>query len=287
MIRFKLHKALLSAHGEMELAVNIEIEPGQFLGITGPSGSGKTTLLRLIAGLSHPESGRIEYNGATWLDTEKNTNWSPQRRRVGLVFQDYALFPHMTVRENLEYPLERQQSTAIIEELIHIMEIEELTSRFPATLSGGQQQRVALARALVRRPNLLLLDEPLSALDAAMRTKLQDYILLVHKRFELTTLLVSHSEEEVTRMADWMIRLEQGQISEEGPPAEMLRQKEVERLKGRLIRAYQLKDATWYGEVQIGENILHLRLTERQARKLSPEAAVEVEWKDGKLGLVD
>lgn len=287
MIQIQIHKALLSAQGKMALRVNIGVEPGQFLAITGPSGSGKTTLLRVIAGLSPTEYGRIKYNGDTWLDTENGANWSPQRRRVGLVFQDYALFPNMTVRENLEYPLEKGQPSDIIDELIHIMEIEELTSRFPATLSGGQQQRVALARALVRRPNLLLLDEPLSALDAAMRTKLQDYILRVHKRFHLTTLLVSHNEEEVTRMADWMIRLEEGQIIEEGPPVEMLRQKEVERLKGHLAKIYQLKSGAWCGEVRIGENHLDLRLSEKQARLLKPGQVVEVEWKDGKLRLVD
>lgn len=213
---------LLSATGSMELHVQLQIEEGEFIAITGPSGSGKTTLLRLLAGLETAEKGFIQFKNAVWLNSTTKKRVPIQDRSIGFVFQDYALFPNMTVRQNLEFALEKNSETNIIAELIDIMEIQELQTRYPKSLSGGQKQRVALARALVRRPSLLLLDEPLSALDPQMRTKLQDYILKIHRHYQLTTILVSHNYDEITKMADRVIHLINGRITKQGSPQTIL-----------------------------------------------------------------
>ncbi len=189
MISFTLHKVLQSAQGQMSLDVSCELPDEKLTAIYGASGAGKTTILRMLAGLLRPDSGKIANGGDVWLDTQNETDLSAQKRKVGIVFQDYALFPNMTVKGNLEYALEKGNNKRKVQELIEIMELQQLQDRYPATLSGGQKQRVALARALVRRPQLLLLDEPLSALDTEMRARLQDHILQVHKHFKLTTIL--------------------------------------------------------------------------------------------------
>jgi molybdate transport system ATP-binding protein len=213
---------LLSATGSMELDVQLQVEEGEFIAITGPSGSGKTTLLRLLAGLETAEKGFIQFNKTVWLNTSANKRVPIQNRSIGFVFQDYALFPNMTVLKNLEFALEKNSDADVIPELIDIMEIQELQTRYPKSLSGGQRQRVALARALVRKPRLLLLDEPLSALDPQMRAKLQDYILKIHRHYQLTTILVSHNYDEITKMADRVVHLINGRITKQGSPRVVL-----------------------------------------------------------------
>lgn len=222
MMEVALKKSLLAATGRMMLNIKLQMEKGDFLAITGPSGSGKTTFLRLLAGLETANEGYIKFNQTIWLDTRSKIKLPPQQRNIGFVFQDYALFPNMTIKENLNYALDKQAKTNIIEELMEIMEIKQLQDRRPATLSGGQKQRVAVARALVRQPQLLLLDEPLSALDVHMRSRLQDYILKVHEHFQLTTILVSHNEEEIAKMANRVIRIAEGTIVSEGKPKAVL-----------------------------------------------------------------
>ena len=222
MIEIQLKKLLSSGEGPLQLDINLEIGQGEFLAITGPSGSGKTTLLRLLAGLTPPDEGFISFDGQIWLDSVKGISMRPQERNIGLVFQDYALFPNMTVRENLEFALAKKQDNRIVEELMAISELKELEDSYPATLSGGQQQRVALARALVRKPRLLLLDEPLSALDAKIRARLQNYILRLHEKFQLTTILVSHDYREIFKLASRVVALQQGQIIQPDLPAAVL-----------------------------------------------------------------
>jgi len=267
MLHVQLQKTLLSAQGEMLLDLDFRIPSGEFVAVTGPSGSGKTTMLRLLAGLTQAAKGYIEFNGEVWLDTGRNLTRSPQDRRVGLVFQDYALFPNMTVRENLRYPLERGQPADIVRELIEIMEIQELVGRYPAMLSGGQQQRVALARALVRKPDLLLLDEPLSALDIELRTKLQDYVLRVHERFGLTTMLVSHSREEIRKMADRVLQLEAGRIVVDGPPSEVL--DSSLRLRGTVV-AIEKNGGEYIVRLRIGDQELALPYSKARGAQLAP-----------------
>ncbi len=226
MFEFALEKKLWSATGEMTLRVNQQLEPGSFLTVYGKSGAGKTSLLRILAGLMQPEAGRICVQQTLWLDVARSVNLAPKDRQVGFLFQDYALFPNMTVQENLRFALPKQRQmkewrSHLIPDLIEIMELGELRHRKPATLSGGQQQRVALARALVQQPKLLMLDEPLSALDDEMRLRLQQYILQVHREFGLTTILVSHDLAEIWRLSDQVWVLEQGKIIRQGTAAEV------------------------------------------------------------------
>jgi molybdate transport system ATP-binding protein len=167
-----------------------------------------------------PESGLIQVNDEVWFDDKRGINKTPGKRSIGIVFQDFALFPNMTVRENLIYGLKDDLEKSLVDKLLEVVELSSLSNRKPATLSGGQQQRVALARAMVSRPKILLLDEPLSALDQAMRSKLQDYILEVHRRFELTTFLVSHDVGEILKLSDLVIHLEDGQVQSTTTPSD-------------------------------------------------------------------
>lgn len=212
MIRINATKRLNTADGILDAHFDITIEKNEFLTLFGPSGAGKTTLMRLIAGLETPDSGLIEVEGEVWFDSTTKINLPPQKRSVGFVFQDYALFPTMSVRKNLLFAAENEQQRKRVDELIELVELTALANRLPTTLSGGQKQRVALARALVRHPKILLLDEPLSALDPVMRQKLQDEIILVHKKLGVTTLLVSHDIAETVKLSDRLASVEQGKI---------------------------------------------------------------------------
>jgi len=218
MIKFQANKILLTSHGRLKLDVAFQMEKGQLLTLYGPSGAGKTTILRILAGLTDILSGHIEADRETWLDTKQKINLPPQKRSLGFVFQDFALFPHLSVKENIRYALPKGDDMKLMEELIELMELGPLQDVRPSFLSGGQQQRVALARAIIRRPRLLLLDEPLSALDDDMRHRLQDYIERIRHHFELTTVLVSHHLPEILRLSDKVIWLEKGRIRQEGTP---------------------------------------------------------------------
>jgi len=227
MIKLNLNKRLDSAEGEMNLKINIDIDKGEFVTLYGESGAGKTSILRMISGLMVPDGGRIEVAGSVWYDGQTKTNLSPQERQLGMVFQDYALFPHMTVRENLNFALKKHQRHDVITELIEIVGLSKLQDRKPLTLSGGQMQRVAIARALVPRPSILLLDEPLSALDTKIRIQLQDYILALHREFKLTTILISHNLSEIFKLSDRVIQIGEGKVMRQGSPSSIFINQDV------------------------------------------------------------
>lgn len=218
MIVVRIKKSLIGVNGRFELEVDFKVEKGEFLAVFGRSGSGKTTILRSIAGLETPDEGYIEFDGKVYFDSKKKINLPPQKRNTGFVFQSYALFPNMTVYQNLLFANSDRNK---VEEILEIVELKELKDRYPHQLSGGQQQRVALARALVRNPDILLLDEPLSALDHQIRLKLQDEIKSIQKKLGITTLLVSHDKSEVFRLADRVIMLEEGKIKKTGTPRDV------------------------------------------------------------------
>ncbi len=194
--------------GNFKLDVALSLKRGEFVGIMGASGSGKTTLLRIIAGLENA-TGRIVVGDEVWLDGKKSL--PPQKRSIGFVFQEYALFENMSVLGNLLYV---SKDEALARKLLKIVELDDLLDRYPAQLSGGQKQRVALARAMMRCPKLLLLDEPLSALDSSMRLKLQNEIARLHEEFGTTTLMVSHDRGELLRLSDRIYQMRQGKFAE-------------------------------------------------------------------------
>lgn len=203
--------------GPFDLNVELTANAGAFIALIGPSGAGKTTLLRIIAGLMHPDAGRVRLGSSVWCDTKARVYIPTRRRSIGFVFQDYALFPNMTVQRNVEYAIGKRQPEEA-RRLLQLVELQGLASAYPARLSGGQKQRLALIRALARRPSLLILDEPLSALDPPMRKLLQDELRRLHSSFGTTTFLVSHDVSEILRLADRVIRLEQGRIVFDGSP---------------------------------------------------------------------
>ncbi|MEM1220294.1 MAG: ATP-binding cassette domain-containing protein [Bacteroidota bacterium] len=221
MIELQIQKELQGAKGPFVLELDLAIKSGQFWTMYGPSGAGKTTTIRMLAGLMNPDRGRIVVRGEVWYDSEQKINRSPQQRSLGMVFQDYALFPHLTVEQNLTFASRNSEEKGRIPGLIDLMELGTLRNQKPGRLSGGQQQRVALARALVQQPPLLLLDEPLSALDHKTRVRLQDYLLEAHRKYELCTILVSHDLGEVFKLSDRVALLENGKVRRVGTPGEV------------------------------------------------------------------
>jgi len=270
MIKIALQKILTAANGEMKLDIDIDLEQGKLVTIYGDSGAGKTSILRMIAGLLKADSGFISVNKKTWLDTNKGISLKPQQRKIGFVFQDYALFPNMTVKENLLFALEKKQDQQIVEDLIKMVELGDLQNRYPDKLSGGQKQRVALARAMVRKPEILMLDEPLSALDAKMRSKLQDYILKVHKQFNLTTLLISHEISEVIKMSDEIFILENGIITKSGKPVDVFTNKQVSGKFQFLGEIVQIKkeDIIYVVTILIGTNFVKIVAEETEIKTM-------------------
>lgn len=227
MIEIDIHKKLSAFDSEMNFHIQCQIKKGELVTLYGESGAGKTSTLRILAGLLKPDKGEITINEVSWIDTKNKIFLAPQKRNIGYVFQDYALFPNMSVLQNLEYASGKGQSKKVITELIEMMELGDLKNRKPQTLSGGQQQRVALSRALVRKPDILLLDEPLAALDYKIRLKLQDYITRIHKEYNLTTILVSHDIGEIMKLSDRVFVLEQGKIVKQGIPSELFSNQKI------------------------------------------------------------
>jgi len=270
MIDIQLKKILKSSSGEMLLNVHSSLEEGKFTTVYGKSGAGKSTLLMLLAGLLKPDEGFLSVAGKTWTDTSKKIHLSPQKRNIGYVFQEYALFPNMTVRENLLFALAKNQPKSIIDKLVEIIDLGQLQDRMPLTLSGGQKQRVALARALVSKPKLLLLDEPLSALDHEMRVKLQSYILEVHQEFKLTTILISHDVSEIIRLSDFMIEMDHGEIIRKGDPASMFTNDRVNakfQFTGEVIKMVK-QDFIVIVTVLIGKDLVKVISNDKEAETL-------------------
>lgn len=281
MIAIDVHKTFTENGVMQELHFELEIRKGELVTIFGDSGVGKTSLLRMISGLLEPDSGYIQFFDKEQYDSIQKINISPQERSVGLVFQDYALFPHMTVLENMQFAATSDVEAREIQPLLEIMELEAFKDRKPEALSGGQQQRVALARALVQKPQILLLDEPLSALNQEMRIKLQNYLLEVHCKYDLTTILVSHDKEEVIKMSDRVFVLEAGEVSQFGSPIEVFgkaNRKEWNYLEGRVIRVEPAK-AIDNVLILVGNQMVYATYSEQNLQGLKEGDLVKVEVK--------
>ena len=217
LIGIDIERMMLTSGGPVKLSVDTTIHTGELVALFGPSGSGKTTLLRILSGLMNPDKGLVKFGEKVWFDSVKKINLPPQQRNIGFMFQDYALFPNMTVEQNIFFAQPEKEPKKVTE-LIGIFGLSEFRKRKPGGLSGGQKQRVALARALAREPQLLLLDEPLSALDAEMRVTLQNEILQAHDLLGATTIMVSHDLNEVFRLASHVITIDNGKVIKTGTP---------------------------------------------------------------------
>jgi molybdate transport system ATP-binding protein len=275
MINIDIKRKLHGSNGEMNLDVNLEIKEGEFIALTGESGSGKTTLLRILAGLEET-NGIIKVGDSIWLDSKRNV--PPQKREIGFVFQDYALFDNMSVEENLLYV---KKDKKLAEHLLEITELTALKKRGASTLSGGQKQRVSLCRAMMRRPKLLLMDEPLSALDPSMRTKLQNEILTLHKEFGTTTIMVSHDPSEMYRLSDRVLVLNQGLIINDGRPKEVLlktRGSAKFSFEGELLDILKV-DVIYVAIVSIGQQIVEIVVSADEAKNLNIGDVVSVSTK--------
>jgi molybdate transport system ATP-binding protein len=210
--------------GALELDVALEVPSGECLALAGPSGAGKTSVLRIAAGLVRPERGLVEANGEVWLDTERGVDVPPERRRCGYVFQEYALFPHLNAWQNVAYPLRgmpRAERRSRALGLLDRFGLEQLADARPRTLSGGERQRVAVARALARKPEVLLLDEPLSALDARTRASASRELAAVLRDVEVPALLVTHDFAEAAQLGDRVGVIDAGRVVQEGTPSEL------------------------------------------------------------------
>ncbi|BEH10667.1 sulfate ABC transporter ATP-binding protein [Geobacter sulfurreducens subsp. ethanolicus] len=241
--------------------VNLAVPSGELTALLGPSGSGKTTLLRIIAGLEAPDAGSIRFDG------EETTDRHVRERQVGFVFQHYALFRHMTVEENVAFGLtmkprrERRPKKEIrerVHELLRLVQLEGLADRFPSQLSGGQRQRVALARALAVEPKVLLLDEPFGALDAKVRVELRRWLRRLHDEIHVTSVFVTHDQEEALEVADRIVVMNRGRIEQVGTPAEV----------------YDQPANPFVFDFLGSVNLFHCRTGQGQARAASPDLPV-------------
>ena len=278
MINIQLQKSLSKS---LNLEISLQIASQSFLAVSGESGSGKTTLLRILAGLEEAQ-GVIDVSGDVWLSERKSL--APQKRHIGFLFQDYALFENMTVLENLLFV---SPDKALAEELLTMTRLSDLKSRYPNTLSGGQKQRVALCRAMMRAPKILLLDEPLSALDPKMRTKLQHDILALHKRFKTTTIMVSHDPSEIYRLANRVVVLEEGKVIKDGLPKEVLLQTQGSQkfsLRGEILEILQA-DLIHIGVVSIGQQIVEVVMDAQEASSFQVGEQVYINTKAFSLSL--
>jgi molybdate transport system ATP-binding protein len=213
----------LTNKNSKEFVLNAEFKCGnEIIVLFGPSGAGKTLTLECVAGLVVPDKGCINVNGITYFDSEKSINISPQKRNTGYLFQNYALFPHLTVSENILFGLRARNNAELkMEEMLDVFEIHGLEKRYPSQLSGGQRQRVALARALITRPRILLLDEPFSSLDDIVRIRLRRDLKKIREIIKIPIILITHSPGEAYAMADTLIVYRYGGIEQIGPPKEI------------------------------------------------------------------
>ena len=221
MIKIQIKKPMHTPRGMETLDIDLNIDKGDFITFFGESGAGKTTFLGILAGLTRPQEGFIEVDGEVWFDSKRGVDLAIQQRRTGFVFQENCLFPHMTVRENLEYACGVGQNYYNIDQWMALMGLKGLEDQKPGNLSGGQKQRVALIRALLNHPKILLLDEPLSDLDIHSRLNLQDEIIKIYQQTGITTILVSHDISEVFKLSQKIFVLDCGRITKSGTPQEV------------------------------------------------------------------
>jgi len=272
MIKIDISKKLHGSNGDMNLDINLNIKQADFIALAGQSGSGKTTLLRILAGLEKAK-GTIKIGDEVWLDNKISLD--VQKRKIGFVFQDYALFTNMSVEQNLLFVKKDKELASY---LLDVTGLTKLKNRLPNSLSGGQKQRVSLCRAMMNRPKLLLMDEPLSALDPAMRTKLQNEILSLHKEFGTTTIMVSHDPSEIYRLSNRVIVLHLGKITKDGTAKDILLQTSGSQkfsFEGELLDIIKV-DVIYIAIVSIGQQIVEIVISQEEKNNLQIGQVVRV-----------
>lgn len=280
MLAFTLSRTVDSPAGSMRIDLSADVGSGEFVAVFGPSGAGKTTLLRMLAGLSTPDSGSLVVDGVPWFDAQRRISLPPQKRSIGFVFQDYALFPNLSVMENIAYAV-GGNGRQWIDELLDLTDLGGLRDRLPATLSGGQKQRVALARAIARRPALLLLDEPLSALDGGMRARLQDDLARLHRRFGMTVMMVSHDLGDVFKLASRVLHIDHGRLVRTGSPAELFLK---QRAEGKLninaqVLAVRQEEVIHIVSLLVGQQVVEVVAFEDELQGVRPGDTVSIALK--------
>lgn len=260
MIKVRLKKHLVTGHGPFELDVDFEVSRDEIVTLFGHSGAGKTTILRIIAGLTAPDEGFIEVDGEVWFDSARGVHKPVQERHVGFVFQDYNLFPNMTVRENLRYAVKDKKDMHLIDSFLNMTRLVELGNHKPNMLSGGQKQRVALLRALLNKPKLFLLDEPFSALDLELRNKLQDEFISLYRQFKIPVVFVSHDVGEVFKLSHRVFLMKDGEIVKSGPVGEVFGEEYTAgslTMAGNII-SVETDGSSHVAVIQIGKHITRI-----------------------------
>jgi molybdate transport system ATP-binding protein len=292
LLDLNLTHSLHTVNGLMTMTVNLTVLKGEVLIVTGDSGAGKTTLLRQIAGFVKPAAGKILYQDRVWLDTTQGINVPPQKRNIGFVFQDYALFPHLSVRDNLRFALDKGQDERKVDELLEAVDLVNLADRKPFQLSGGQQQRVTLARALVRMPDLLLLDEPLSALDTNMRKRLQEYLHTLRQHQDFTVIMVTHDLDEIFSLGSRVAVMDHGIIKKLGTPVEIYSSHAAEVdglvMYGKIL-SVDVGDSQLRARVIIQKKIHEIDLPLSKLNEMVPGRSFIVNYtlKEGNIQLLD
>jgi len=274
MLEININKKL----DTINLDINLHITQGEFVALTGSSGSGKTTFLRILAGLEKA-SGNITVEDKVWQN--EDFILPPQKREIGFVFQDYALFENMSVVDNLLFV---NNDINLANELLEITELTELKNRYPNSLSGGQKQRVSLCRALMKKPNILLLDEPLSALDIDIRKKLQNEILALHKKFNITTIMVSHDPSEIYKMASRVVVLENGKLIKNNTPKKVLLTKSAKFI-GEILDIKKI-NSQYLAIISVDNQLLEINLNQKKAQNFKIGETIDL-FTDFGLSKVD
>ncbi|MFA9275588.1 MAG: ATP-binding cassette domain-containing protein [Candidatus Aquirickettsiella gammari] len=265
----QVQKKLSGTQGNFELDLAFQSGATDSIALFGSSGAGKTSVLRMLAGLTSPDHGRIVFDDEVWFDSLLGINLPTHARSIGMVFQNYALFPHLNVQDNVAFAVDKS-ANAWVEQLLEMSDLQNLRFQSIQQLSGGQKQRVALARALARKPKLLLLDEPLSALDQHVRMQMQDHLLMMHREFGLTMILVSHEVAEVFKLAQKVIQLEAGAIVRSGSPQQVFLQQTSQ---GKLhlhaqVLAIRSEEIVYILSLLVGQEIIEIIASHEDVKKL-------------------
>ncbi len=276
--------------------LSLEIEEGEFVVLLGPSGCGKTTTLRCLAGLETPDDGRVQFADTTVFDSRRRVNLTPDQRSIGMVFQSYALWPHMSVRKNIEYPIKARRLTreahGWVEETADLVDCAHLLDRYPSQLSGGQQQRVALARGLVARPKVVLFDEPLSNLDARLRDSVRSQLHELHARLRFSAVFVTHDQAEALALADRLVIMRSGRFEQVGTPEEIFSGPATEYVADFIGMSNALElvcqDGKWWlgdsmleGVIRIDRQVVTARVRPEDLRVVPLNSPSKAGWMSG------